>query len=262
VEFGGHRSYVPGDDLRFLDRRAMMRHGKLLVREFETETERGLRLLVDATASMGYRSEGAPVDKLGFAAVIAAALARITVSGADTVSLDWLGGEGPLPLPPTGGLPAFERIVEALEGTRPGGEVATNLDAVVRAVRAVDRRARRGAVIVVVGDFLDLPEGAVGALCDLATQGRIVIAVRVLDPAEATFPFDGPVHFKASEGGRRVETDGRAARAGYLAALKAQTAALRGELVARGGRLVEALTTDDPVAVVKDVLAHAARVLP
>ena len=30
MEFGGHRSYVPGDDLRFLDRRATMRHGQLL----------------------------------------------------------------------------------------------------------------------------------------------------------------------------------------------------------------------------------------
>ena len=34
VEFGGHRAYVPGDDLRWLDRRALPRHGRLIVREF------------------------------------------------------------------------------------------------------------------------------------------------------------------------------------------------------------------------------------
>lgn len=32
VEFGGHRAYTPGDDLRFIDRHALMRHGRLLVR--------------------------------------------------------------------------------------------------------------------------------------------------------------------------------------------------------------------------------------
>src|SRR5262249_30159541 len=35
VEFGGHRPYIPGDDLRWLDRRAVLRHDKLIVREFE-----------------------------------------------------------------------------------------------------------------------------------------------------------------------------------------------------------------------------------
>jgi uncharacterized protein (DUF58 family) len=55
VEFGGHREYIPGDDLRWLDRHALMRHGKLLIREFETETDRSVWLLVDATPSMGFR---------------------------------------------------------------------------------------------------------------------------------------------------------------------------------------------------------------
>ena len=37
VEFGGQRPYVPGDDLRFLDRRSLMRHDRLMVREFESQ---------------------------------------------------------------------------------------------------------------------------------------------------------------------------------------------------------------------------------
>ena len=60
VEFGGHRAYVPGDDLRWLDVRSLLRHDHLLVRQFETETDRALRLVVDATKSMGYRGKGAP----------------------------------------------------------------------------------------------------------------------------------------------------------------------------------------------------------
>src|SRR5215472_2955382 len=59
VEFGGHRAYLPGDDLRWLDRRSLLLHDRLLVRQFEMETDRALRLVVDATASMGYRGPGA-----------------------------------------------------------------------------------------------------------------------------------------------------------------------------------------------------------
>ena len=79
VEFGGHRAYTPGDDLRHLDMRSLLRHDHLLVRQFETETDRALRLVVDASASMGYRGSRAPgALKLAFgaSAVIAAALAR------------------------------------------------------------------------------------------------------------------------------------------------------------------------------------------
>src|ERR1700684_3071239 len=92
VECGGHREYAPGDDLRWLDRRSLLRHERLLVRQFETETDRALRLVVDATASMGYRGSLAPGAKLAFAAVVAAALARIALSRGDPVGLSFLGG--------------------------------------------------------------------------------------------------------------------------------------------------------------------------
>ena len=32
VEVGGQRPYVPGDDLRFFDRRALLRHDRLMIR--------------------------------------------------------------------------------------------------------------------------------------------------------------------------------------------------------------------------------------
>src|SRR5258705_13534241 len=60
VEFGGHRPDTPGDDLRWVDRRSLLRHDRLLGREFETETDRALRLVVDASAAVGDRGAGAP----------------------------------------------------------------------------------------------------------------------------------------------------------------------------------------------------------
>jgi uncharacterized protein (DUF58 family) len=254
VEFGGHRVYVPGDDLRFLDRRAMMRHDRLLVREFETETNRRLTFLVDASRSMAYASEGARTSKFSFGAVVVAALTRVALSGSDTVSLDWLGGSRCRPLPATGGPEAFDRIVDLLEGAGTEGDLEVDDRALDRALGLVGRRARRGSIVVVVSDFLDLPAGAHDRIASLGAGGRTVVAVSILDPAEAAFPFQGPIRFRSSEGNHFVETDASGARGAYLDALARNRGTYRESLVARGGRFVEATTSDDPVSVVRSVL--------
>lgn len=255
VEFGGYRSYSPGDDLRFLDRRALMRHGRLLTREFETETDRALRLLIDASASMGYRSERAPGAKLAYGALLSAALARVALSTGDPVALDWLGGAERRRLPAMSGREAFERVLGALEQVEPGGDLSLDEAAVDRAVAPIARYARRGAVIVFLSDLLDLPDGTLERLAALATRGRTLIVTRVLDPVEADFPFDGPLRLRASEGSSRIETDGRLARAGYLEALEALARRWEDRLVPRGGRLIRCTTADDPVTVVQAILA-------
>jgi uncharacterized protein (DUF58 family) len=255
VEFGGHRSYVPGDDLRFLDRRATMRHGKLIVRQFETETDRGLRLVVDASQSMAYRGTRAPGAKLAYAALVGAALCRVALSSSDTVSLDFIGGEGGRALPAMGGLEAFDRLTEVLAALEPAGDAASSFGLLDAALDRVARRSRRGTAIVVLSDFIDLPDGSEDRLVALSTGGRIIVGVRVLDPDEVSFPFAGPVLFRASEGPLSIETDGASAREGYLAALAAKMKSYRDRLLEHGGRFVEVTTADDPVLVVQRVLA-------
>lgn len=248
---------MPGDDLRWLDRHALMRHGRLLIREFETETDRTLRLVVDASASMAYRSETAPGAKLAYASVLAAALARIAVAGGDPVALDWIAGEERHPLPALGGREAFERIVSALEMVQPGGDASFDTKAVDRAFAAVARHARRGSIIVLFSDFIDLPPETLERFAALGSLGRSLIAVRILDPMEANFSFDGPVLLRSSEGNVVVETDAVAARAGYLEALEKIAKVWDARLSAAGGRLVRAVTTDDAVSVVREIVAGA-----
>lgn len=257
VEFGGHRNYVPGDDLRWLDRHALMRHGRLLVREFETETDRALRLVVDASASMAFRSAHAPAAKLAYAALIGAALARIALAGGDPVALDWLGGEQRRPLPSMGGREAFERVLGALEAVRPGGDLSLDLAGVERSLAPVARHAGRGSLIVLLSDLIDLPEGSLDYFAALATRGRTIVAVRVLDPAEARFPFEGPLRLRALEGDALVETDAEAARRGYLDALESIARQWETRLVGRRGRVVRAVTDDDAIEVVRAVLRAA-----
>jgi uncharacterized protein (DUF58 family) len=254
VEFGGQRPYVPGDDLRFFDRRSLLRHDRLMVREFETETDRALWLCVDATASMAYRSEGAPGSKLAYAALVSAALARVTLSTGDPVGLGWVGGHGTHGIPAMAGREAFERVIGALEGAAAVGDASADGAAIERTLGPIARRARRGAVIVLLSDLLDLPDGALSSFTALATSGRTLIAAQVLDPAEAELGFTGNVRLRAAEGDTVVEADADAVRAVYKERLLALSTPWESELSARGGRLVRATTADEPVTVVRAIL--------
>lgn len=254
VEFSGHRNYVPGDDLRWLDRHALMRHARLLIREFETETDRMLYLVVDATASMGYKSGPAPATKLEFAALLAAVLGRVAIAGGDPVALDWLGGANCRWLPPLSGRQAFERIVGVLQAARASGEFNSDAAAVDLALAPVLRYARRGTSIAILTDLADLPEAVVSRAVGLCTQGRRVIVVRVLDPAEMNFTFRGPVHLRALEGKLSATTDATSSRGQYLSALQKETEDFAARLAQRGGRFVTVCTIDDPAEVVRKII--------
>jgi len=254
VAFGGQRPYVPGDDLRFFDRRSLLRHDRLMVRQFETETDRAIWLCVDATASMSYRSERAPGAKLAYAALIAAALSRIALASGDPVGLAFIGGHGTHGLPAMAGREAFDRVVGALEGASAAGDVSADSAAIERTLAPIGRRARRGAVIVLLSDLLDWPEGAMSSFSALSTGGRALIAVQVLDPAEAALDFHGNVRLRALEGGDVVEADVDAVRATYLERLGAIAGRWSSELSARGGRLIEATTAKPAVEVVRAII--------
>ena len=259
VEFGGHRAYTPGDDLRWLDRRSLLLHDRLVVRQFETETDRALRLVVDATASMGYRGSRAPGAKLAFVAVIAAALARIAGSSGDPVGLTYFaGGEATRGVPVSAGRESFERIVGSLESATAGGDGRFDATVIDRALGGIARSARRGSIVVILSDLLDLPDVAADRIAAVAAGGRVVVVVHVLDPDEATFPFEGTLRLQAMEGNFVVETDASVTRPAYLEALEQHRRKWEKALVDRGTRVVNALTTDDPIKVVRAITLAAA----
>ena len=77
-----------------------------------------------------------------------------------------------------------------------------------------------------------------------------VVLFRVLG---GRLPFEGTVRLRSLEGGTVVETDTDATRDRYLEAMRHLQDAWERTLVARGGRLVRAETSEDPVRVVRSV---------
>jgi uncharacterized protein (DUF58 family) len=263
VEFAGHRDYVPGDDLRFLDRRGLMRHGKLLVRQFETETERPVHLLVDATPSMNFQSKLAPVTKFFYAAAVAAALAHLATKAGDPVGLGLFGVDDTL-LRPRGGRTALERLIDALESVRfpKVRSPEASFSGLDGALFMLEKQATRGAVIVLLSDLLDVPPELLTRFSGLAAGRRTLLAVQVLDPLEATFPFDGAVRLQGNESGAEVETDGTLSRDGYMAALTDVRARWGDRLTRQGGSLVTAATNQDPTDLLRTITSAASKGRP
>ena len=74
IEFAEHREYVSGDDLRFVDWKVFGKTDRFYLKQYEEETNFGCYLLVDTSASMRYKSDGAAMSKLDYAQHVAAAL--------------------------------------------------------------------------------------------------------------------------------------------------------------------------------------------
>src|SRR5215471_14988611 len=55
IEFSEHKEYAPGDDIRRIDWKAAAKSDRTYIKRFEDETEMRTFLLVDSSASMGYR---------------------------------------------------------------------------------------------------------------------------------------------------------------------------------------------------------------
>jgi uncharacterized protein (DUF58 family) len=233
-----------------------MRHRRLLVREHETERERAVRLVVDATRSMAFRGTGAPGSKLAFSAVIAAALARIALSGGDRVSLHWWGGAKSPSFPLLGGRLAFERILGALEDQVPGGDVSRDVDELLLNLGAPEQGSRRGTVTVLISDFLDVPEHLADRWAAWGGRQRPLVAVQVLDPTELDFSYSGSLRLKAAEGESLVETDADVAREGYQKRLQELQEGWRDRFVAHAAAWMSTRSDEDPVGVVRRLLVE------
>ncbi len=83
VEFADHRSYVMGDDLRFLDWNIYARLEKLFIKLFLEEEDLHVSILIDVSKSMDWGDPG----KALYARKIAAAMAYIGLVNFDRVSL-------------------------------------------------------------------------------------------------------------------------------------------------------------------------------
>lgn len=208
VEFSEHRQYVPGDEIRHIDWKAYAKFDRYYIKEYEEETNLRCYLLIDASASMNYRSNG--VSKFDYACYLAAALAYIMLNQQDLVGLVTFSDGIRQQLPPRSSPGHLRAVLDRLEQTAPTGD--TNLG---RTLHHVASQLKRRGLVIVLSDLLDEPLEVVQGLRHLRYQKHEVLVFHVLDDDEITFPFTQLTQFEDLEDETRVITDPRAIAADY-----------------------------------------------
>src|SRR6266404_5754447 len=211
IEFAEHREYTPGIDPKHIDWRVYGRRDKLYVKQYEEETSLRCYVLLDKSASMGYRSDEAKLTKLEYSSFLAASLAYLMAFQHDTVGLITYDTGVRDRIPPRQG-PAHLRVrLERLEDTQPGGETSLS-----ETFHQLAESIKRRALVVVISDLFDDADKLVGALKHFRHKKHEVIVLHTLDAAELTFPFDDVSRIEDMENQREVVSDPRAFRKAYL----------------------------------------------
>lgn len=211
LEFSDYRHYVPGDDLRHLDWRAMARSERLYIRQYEQECNLRVYLLVDASGSMGYAGPGRSVTKFQTAVRLAAALAYITVRQQDSVGLTLFADKVGFQLPAGGGAEHLRILANRLADAVPGKE--TNI---ADTLHGLAGSIRRRALVVICSDLFDDLDRLRQALAHFRRRKHDVIVYHTLDPAETDFPFEGDTAFTDLETGTELPLNPRELRGAYL----------------------------------------------
>lgn len=247
-EFADFRPYQPGDDIRSLDARVTARLGVPVVREFVLAQQLPILLLLDASASMRL---GRPA-KFELARQLAATLAFVALAGGDLVQAASFGAELRVS-PRMQGVNRASELLGWLGASHVAERGSTGTMSLSEALKATAGRAPRGALVIVVSDFLS--EDAPGALGLAHARSQEVLAVQVLSPEE----LDPARLFGGKSDSGKPGSDKSAVRlddvesgehavvlldaatlARYRTALNAWTETLRQRLSQHGGRLVQA----------------------
>jgi uncharacterized protein (DUF58 family) len=240
VEFAEYRQYLPGDDLSTLDWKIYARSDRHYVKKFEEETNLDCHVLLDVSASMGYRG-GAPMSKLEYGSVLAASLSFLMNRQRDATGLIAFDDAIRFRLPAGARRGHLHTLLLALEKMEAGRQ-----SNVARPLQQLAEALVKRSLVVLISDLLDEPESVIKALRLLKFRGTDVIVFQVLDPNELTFPFRGASRFKDVESTEEVLAEPSAIRTGYLRELAGLTLRFDRELRGAGIDYVQ-LDTSQPL---------------
>jgi uncharacterized protein (DUF58 family) len=204
MEFTEHKEYAPGDEIRRIDWKAVGRGDRYFVKRFEDETEMHAVLVVDTSASMGYRRLG--VSKFEYASTLAGALAYLMGKQGDAAGLLLFDVGLRKYLPPTTRPGQIREVYRMLEEAQPAGRTDA-AQALARMGELLEKRS----LIIFMSDLLDAEPDVPGSragvaqgpvadgLRQLRARGHDVALFHLLDPDEVELPFQDLMFFEGIE---------------------------------------------------------------
>lgn len=193
VEFTEHRQYMPGDEIKHIDWKAYGKTDRYFIKQFEEETNLKSYILLDASKSMDYSSNG-NLRKVEYASYIAAALSYLMVEQRDAVGLTIYDEQVRTSLPPRATKSYLRQLLKELENLKPGNKTGT-----AESLHYVAEQIKRRGLVIVLSDLFDDPAKVATAFKHFRHKGNEVIVMQVLDPMERSFAFGTDAVFRDME---------------------------------------------------------------
>ncbi|GHC05150.1 DUF58 domain-containing protein [Cerasicoccus arenae] len=212
MDFEEVREYAPGDDVRAIDWNVTAKMDRPFIKKFREERELTIVLLVDLSASGAFGSEDE--SKRELAAEIASVLAFSATKNNDKVGLMLFTDEVEQYIPPRKGRQHVLRVIREILFHEPQ-HTGTN---VVMALDTVNRMIKRKAIVFLLTDFLQGPDGRLPAPNEhngdalfralaLTNRRHDLTTILLSDPREVQLPNVGLIALEDAETGQLVEID-------------------------------------------------------
>ena len=224
IEFAEYRPYAPGDDPRGIDWNVYARSDRHYLKKYRGETNTEIYLVLDASASMGYRSHNehpTGLSKFEYGCFLAASLAHFAIGQRDSAGLVLFDTEIRESVPARSRRGQLLRILHALDRAQPGK--GTDLASSLRNVRQF---LRKRSMVVLISDFYETPDKLIDVIRELQYGGNDLIVFHILDPVELEFSLDTAALLEDPETGETMEIIPEAVAARYRRLLQEHITAL------------------------------------
>lgn len=193
MAFSEVREYTPGDDIRTIDWNVTARFNSPYVKVFEEERELNVVLLVDVSASGNFGTWKQTKQEL--ITELCAVIAFSASTNNDKIGVIFFSDQIEKFIPPKKGKSHILRIIRELLNFEPKHK-GTNITV---ALKFLTNAIKKKSIAFVISDFMDDHfEDAV----KIANKKHDVVALRIYDKAETSFPAVGLIKLRDFETGQ------------------------------------------------------------
>ncbi|MCD6459991.1 DUF58 domain-containing protein [bacterium] len=192
VEFAEHKSYFPGDDIRYIDWKLYAKTEKFFIKQFEEETNLKSYIVFDHSASMKFLS--GTDTKFVYGKFLATALSYMMLVQRDSVGCVTFNDDIIDYIPPRNELIHLHNIVSVL------GDIENDSKTgICHALKFLASKIKRRGLIILISDLIDNQQDVISHLKYLRKIKHEVIVIHLIHPYELDLPYHGTVRFKNME---------------------------------------------------------------